>query len=285
MCCWDHVLYWLHAYIWSGKLGGICRGDEDHGTVVCTLWTGCHRSAADTPLSGRQEKKSMVEMKVLSSHEEWLKARTKIGGSDASAIFGMSPWKTNVNLWAEKVNNLPPVDISKKDCVRYGVAAEPLLRGLFALDYPELDVLYEENNIWFNDRYSWAHASLDGWLIERDTGSKGILEIKTTEIQSGSQRQKWGTPWKPNLPQNYYIQILHYLMVTEFDFVMLVGQLKSNLTDENGDPAMVKTTRHYRVNRSDDGVEEGIQRLAEEEYRFWKMIQERKEPPLILPEI
>lgn len=227
----------------------------------------------------------MVEMKVLSSREEWLKARTKIGGSDASAIFGMSPWKTNVNLWAEKVNNLPPVDISKKDCVRYGVAAEPLLRALFALDYPELDVLYEENNIWFNDRYPWAHASLDGWLIERDTGSKGILEIKTTEIQSGNQRQKWGTPWKPNLPQNYYIQILHYLMVTEFDFVMLVGQLKSNLTDENGDPALVKTTRHYRVNRSDDGVEEGIQRLAEEEYRFWKMIQERKEPPLILPEI
>lgn len=285
MCCWDYVLCWIRSGVWSGKLCGICGRYEDHGTVVCAPWTGICRSAADTPLSGRQEKKSMVEMKVLSSHEEWLKARTKIGGSDASAIFGMSPWKTNVNLWAEKVNNLPPVDISKKDCVRYGVAAEPLLRALFALDYPELDVLYEENNIWFNDRYPWAHASLDGWLIERDTGSKGILEIKTTEIQSGNQRQKWGTPWKPNLPQNYYIQILHYLMVTEFDFVMLVGQLKSNLTDENGDPALVKTTRHYRVNQSDDGVEEGIQRLAEEEYRFWKMIQERKEPPLILPEI
>lgn len=41
----------------------------------------------------------MVEMKVLGSHEEWLKARTKIGGSDASAIFGMSPYKTNVELF------------------------------------------------------------------------------------------------------------------------------------------------------------------------------------------
>lgn len=227
----------------------------------------------------------MVEMKVLSSHEEWLKARTKIGGSDASAIVGMNPYKSNVELWKEKAYGIEPVDISDKPYVKYGTEAEPLLRELFKLDYPEYQVCYEENNIWFNDKYPWAHASLDGWLIERDTGSKGILEIKTTEIQSGNQRQKWGTPWKPNLPQNYYIQILHYLMVTEFDFVMLVGQLKSNLTDENGDPALVKTTRHYRVNRSDDGVEEGIQRLAEEEYRFWKMIQERKEPPLILPEI
>lgn len=285
MCCWDYVLCWIRSGVWSGKLCGICGRNEDHGTVVCTPWTGICRSAADTPLSGRQEKKSMVEMKVLSSHEEWLKARTKIGGSDASAIVGMNPYKSNVELWKEKAYGIEPVDISDKPYVKYGTEAEPLLRELFKLDYPEYQVCYEENNIWFNDKYPWAHASLDGWLIERDTGSKGILEIKTTEIQSGNQRQKWGTPWKPNLPQNYYIQILHYLMVTEFDFVMLVGQLKSNLTDENGDPALVKTTRHYRVNRSDDGVEEGIQRLAEEEYRFWKMIQERKEPPLILPEI
>ena len=227
----------------------------------------------------------MVEMKVLGSHEEWLKARTKIGGSDASAIVGMNPWRDNVSLWREKVNNLPPVDISDKDCVRYGVAAEPLLRALFALDYPGFEVMYEENNIWFNDRYPWAHASLDGWLVEKDTGCKGILEIKTTEIQSASQKKKWGTPYDPSLPQNYYAQILHYLMVTEYDFVMLVGQLKTRLTDKNGDPVMVKTTMHYRVNRSDDGVEEGIQRLAEDESRFWGQVQANKEPPLILPEI
>lgn len=48
----------------------------------------------------------MVEMKVLGSHEEWLKARTKIGGSDASAIFGMSPYKTNVDLFKEKAYTL-----------------------------------------------------------------------------------------------------------------------------------------------------------------------------------
>ena len=34
MCCWNHVLYWLHAYIWSGKLCGICGRYEDRGYGV-----------------------------------------------------------------------------------------------------------------------------------------------------------------------------------------------------------------------------------------------------------
>lgn len=59
----------------------------------------------------------MVEMKVLGSHEEWLRARTKIGGSDASAIFGMSPYKTNVELFKEKAYGIEPEDISDKGCI------------------------------------------------------------------------------------------------------------------------------------------------------------------------
>lgn len=56
----------------------------------------------------------MVEMKVLGSHEEWLRARTKIGGSDASAIVGMNPYKTNVDLFKEKAYGIEPEDISDK---------------------------------------------------------------------------------------------------------------------------------------------------------------------------
>lgn len=273
MCCWDHVLYWLHAYIWSGKLGGICGRNEDHGTVVCAPWTGICRSAADTPLSGRQEKKSMVEMKVLSSHEEWLKARTKIGGSDASAIVGMNPYKSNVELWKEKAYGIEPVDISDKPYVKYGTEAEPLLRELFKLDYPEYQVCYEENNIWFNDKYPWAHASLDGWLIDQD-GRKGIWECKTTNILQSMQKEKWDH----RIPDNYYIQVLHYLMVTEFDFVILKAQLKS-VYGEN----VYLQTRHYPIERSE--VEEDIKYLIEEESKFWEHVQMKKAPALKLPEI
>lgn len=273
MCCWNHVLYWLHAYIWSGKLCGICGRYENRGTVVCTPWTGICRSAADTPLSGRQEKKSMVEMKVLSSHEEWLKARTKIGGSDASAIVGMNPYKTNVDLFKEKAYGIEPEDISDMPYVKYGTLAEGPLRELFKLDYPEYQVCYEENNIWFNDKYPWAHASLDGWLIDQD-GRKGIWECKTTNILQSMQKEKWDH----RIPDNYYIQVLHYLMVTEFDFVILKAQLKS-VYGEN----VYLQTRHYPIERSE--VEEDIKYLIEEESKFWEHVQMKKAPALKLPEI
>lgn len=215
----------------------------------------------------------MVEMKVLSSHEEWLKARTEIGGSDASAIVGMNPYKSNVELWKEKAYGIEPVDISDKPYVKYGTEAEPLLRELFKLDYPEYQVCYEENNIWFNDKYPWAHASLDGWLIDQD-GRKGIWECKTTNILQSMQKEKWDH----RIPDNYYIQVLHYLMVTEFDFVILKAQLKS-VYGEN----VYLQTRHYPIERSE--VEEDIKYLIEEESKFWEHVQMKKAPALKLPEI
>lgn len=273
MYCWDHVLCWIRSGVWSGKFCGICGRNEDLGTVVCTSWTGCHRSAADTPLSGRKDICVMVTMKVLKDREEWLKARTKIGGSDASAIVGMNPYKSNIELWNEKANHIEPEDISDKSYVKYGTLAEEPLRELFKIDYPQYKMCYEENNIWFNDRYPWAHASLDGWLIDED-GRKGIWECKTTNILRSIQKEKWNH----RIPDNYYIQILHYLMVTEFDFVILKAQLKSEF---DGDVYL--QTRHYKVERSE--VEDDIAYLIEEEHKFWGYVQEGKEPPAKLPEI
>ena len=106
----------------------------------------------------------MVTMQVLPNREDWLKHRTKIGGSDASAILGKNPYKTNVELWKDKAFHLMPEDISDKPYVKYGIQAEPHLRALFSLDFPEKKVFYEENNMWTNDKYPFAHASLDGWF-------------------------------------------------------------------------------------------------------------------------
>lgn len=39
-----------------------------------------------------------------------------------------------------------------------------------------------------NEKYQWAHASLDGELTDQD-GRKGILEIKTTNILQSMQRE------------------------------------------------------------------------------------------------
>ena len=74
-----------------------------------------------------------------------------------------------------------PEEISERDYVQYGTKAEEYLRGLFSLDFPQYQVLYEENNMFLNSDYPWMHASLDGELIDGE-GRHGVLEIKTTNI-------------------------------------------------------------------------------------------------------
>lgn len=217
----------------------------------------------------------MVEIKYLKDRDEWLQHRmSRIGGSDASCIVGMNPYRSNVELWQIKTGQLEPEDISDKPYVQYGTKAEMHLRELFQLDFPQYQVIYAENNMFLNDKYPFAHASLDGWMIEKETGRTGILEIKTTNILQSMQKEKWNH----RIPDNYYIQVLHYLMVTEFDFAILKAQLKSEFSGN-----IYIQTRHYTIERSD--VEEDIKFLAEAEQKFWRQVQERKKPALILPEI
>lgn len=216
----------------------------------------------------------MIEMKTLSGREEWLEARSHyIGGSDASAVIGLNPYKTNLELWEEKVGLVQPEDIGDKPYVKYGHDAEPMLRALFTIDFPEYEVSYEENNIWFNDAYPFAHASLDGWLTDQD-GRKGVLEIKTTNILQSMQKEKWDH----RIPDNYYVQVVHYLMVTGFDFAVLKAQLKF---DFGGD--ILLHTKHYKIERSE--VQEDIDYLAQKEADFWKCVKNNRKPALLLPEI
>ena len=215
----------------------------------------------------------MIEMKVLKSHQEWLNSRKRIGGSDAAAIVGMTPWNDNQRLWRIKTGREIQEDISEKPYVKYGTEAERYLRALFALDYPQYQVDYVENNIWFNDKYPFAHASLDGWLTDSD-GRKGIWECKTTEIQSSAQRQKWDD----GIPDYYYCQIVHYLMVTEFDFAVLKAQMKYQRGED-----CTTVCKTYHIERSE--VLDDIEYLMNKEKEFWAMVESDTEPNLLLPAI
>ncbi len=216
----------------------------------------------------------MVTVKSFSSAEEWLQARTLIGGSDASALVGLNPYKTNIDLWKEKTGREKAPDISNEPYVKFGHDAESHLRAMFALDFPQYEVGYVENNMFFNDKFPFAHASLDGWLREKDTGRVGVLEIKTTSILQSMQREKWND----RIPDNYYCQVLWYLMVTEFDFAVLKARLRSEWQD-----GIRITVRHYMIERSE--VLEDIKELEQAGWKMWKHIQEDREPNLILPAI
>ena len=102
----------------------------------------------------------------------------------------------------------------------------------------------------------------------------GVLEIKTTEILKSMQKEKW----KDKVPDNYYIQLIHNMMVTEFDFAILKAQLKYSYNND-----VFLHTRHYRIDRDD--VLEDIELLSSKESEFWEYIKSDTRPPLVLPQI
>ena len=175
-------------------------------------------------------------------------------------------------MWEEKTRRRETPDISDKPYVEYGSKAEEHLRELFKLDFPQYEVKHEEYSIIKHKKYDFLFASLDGTLIDRETGEMGILEIKTTNILQSMQKEKW----KDRIPDNYYCQVLHYLNVTGYSFAKLVAQLKFSED--------YKQTRVYTILRSE--AEDSIKLLEEKEIVFWNdyVLKDRK-PGLLLPEI
>lgn len=204
--------------------------------------------------------------------EHWLKGRMNgIGGSDASAVMGKNPYKSNIDLFEEKTGRTVPEDISDKPYVIYGKKAEEYIRELFELDYPEYEVEHHEFRILQSKKYPFMQASLDGELTDQN-GRKGILEIKTTNILRSTQYEKW----KKRIPDNYYTQVLHYLLVTGWQFVVLRAHLN---TDWGGERQTA--VRHYFIERSE--VEEDLAMLLREEKKFWGFVESDRMPPRTIP--
>ena len=211
------------------------------------------------------------------NREEWLQERKKgLGASDAGTIIGVNKWKTNVDLWREKVGLREPEDISHKSYVQYGHDAEPHLRALFALDHPELRVTYESPyKMIFSDELPFIFATPDGELEELSTGRKGGLEIKTTEIMNPRQ---WAE-WKGRIPDQYFAQVCHQFLATGWDFIFLLAQIK--WTNREGEK--MKMTKEYPIERRD--VLDSIEYLKPMEIKFWHNVTTNKEPGHILPAI
>lgn len=211
----------------------------------------------------------------IESRDEWLKARQKqgIGGSEAGCVLGMNKYQSNVELWELKTGKREAPDLSNNAAVQFGKFAEPLLRELFKQDYPEYAVDYHEFWMYVNDKFPFIFATLDGEITAPD-GSRGILEIKTTTIQNRSQ---WDD-WDDKIPDSYYVQILHQLAATGWDFAILKAYIRYHVDGE-----VRVTIRHYRIDKKD--VQEEINFLIQQEALFWDAVKNDRRPPLILPNI
>ena len=212
-------------------------------------------------------------VRKFQSRNDWLIGRTAgIGGSDASAVLGENPWKSNLDLWEQKAFGRSAGDISSNERVQYGNDCEDPLRRIYQAKRKNMEVNYQPDTILISNEHPEMLYSPDGLLKEIGTGRNGILEIKTGSILRTLDREKW----RDQIPMNYYIQVLHGLNVTGFDFIELIAELTYN---ENS-----SQVRIYHIEREE--VQEDLQMIQEEILEFWNAyVIPKREPPLKLPRL
>lgn len=138
------------------------------------------------------------------THEEWLAARRgSIGGSEAGAVVGMSPYATPFSVWADKTGRGKPVE--ENEAMRQGTDLEDYVARRWAEATGKKIKRYPY--IIKNDKYPFAHANIDRAV----PGERAGLECKTTSALN--IKQFHGVEF----PEKYYAQCVHYLAVTGWD--------------------------------------------------------------------
>ena len=138
------------------------------------------------------------------THDEWLALRrTGIGGSDAGAIMGVSPYKGAFSVWADKHGKLPPLE--DNEAMRQGRDLEDYVARRFA-EASGLRVRHEYSML-----RSVEHPCMLADIDRRIIGERAGLECKTSrDITMARYRNG-------EYPMEYYCQCLHYLAVTGWD--------------------------------------------------------------------
>lgn len=139
--------------------------------------------------------------------------REGIGGSDAAAVLGVSPWLSRLGLWELKRGlreGDPPTER-----MQWGTRLEPAII-----------MAYEERTGYrvarYNDRpqvhpnYPFMRGTPDGITPDR------LIEVKAI----GRLSDEWGEEGTADIPAHYYAQVQHYMALEDeelCDVVVLVG--------------------------------------------------------------
>lgn len=204
------------------------------------------------------------------NRKDWLKARHYgIGASDAAAILGLSPWRSNLQLWQDKTGAPKETDSVNNEAVSLGNRLEDPVRRIFIAKHPEMELKHYPYDILYQEETPWLRATLDGEITETETGRKGIYEGKTATC---IKRADWAK-WSGGIPENYLVQCIWQLKATGYEFVYLTAFLMNMERDRC-------EYREYILERSE--CLEDMEYVTEAGVEFWKCVEAGKMPPMIL---
>lgn len=141
--------------------------------------------------------------------------RSGLGGTDASAVLGLNPWRTPLQVWSEKRGEAPPVE--QTPAMRWGNVLEPVVAEEYALTTGRR--LWAPEQVYHHPAHDFLIATPDRLVL----GERRGLECKTA---NGFMTSEWGPSGTDQVPAHYLIQCLHYMAVTGYrvwDLAVLIG--------------------------------------------------------------
>lgn len=191
-----------------------------------------------------------IEVARPSDRAAWLAARRAgIGGSDVAAILGLSPWNTPLDVYLEKLGELPPTE--ETPAMHWGSTLEPVILDEFQRQTGQ----QVARNLPMTRHADHPHmiAHIDGM-----TADGAIVEAKTARSD-----HDWGEPGSADIPVYYQTQVAHYLAVTGARIAYV--------------PVLIGASdfRIYQVDRDDSFIAD----LIDAERSFWHEHVVARVPP------
>lgn len=194
------------------------------------------------------------------TRQEFLERRRGgIGASDAGVIAGVNPFKQPLQLYLEKIGELPdddmPEDVAEAqgDPRYWGTVLEPIVADEYAKRRGVK--VRRENQQLVHPKHPWMRCNLDRRVLGGDV--KMAVEIKTARDGFG-----WGEDGSQDVPEYILLQAHHQMAVADLErndvCVLIAG----------------RDLRIYPIVR-DDTI---IDALIEREALFWDRVQARVPP-------
>lgn len=125
---------------------------------------------------------------------------TYIGGSDAGAVLGVSPYKTRLRLWQEKRQLVEPSDPTG-DYAEIGNVLEPWLATKYVEQIGCADL--QRSAAFRHPDYPFLVAHVDG------LASLGGSRVRLVDFKSSQSESRWGDG-ADHVPEDVLAQLQHY---------------------------------------------------------------------------
>jgi len=151
-------------------------------------------------------------MQAVQKSHDWLVEHYRtIGGSNAAAAIGKSPYLSRRKLWARMVaayHDGMPTITEPTPAMRAGVVYEPIARELLA-ERVGAEVCPPDDAAIYNDACPHAHTRPDGWL--RCADGRIPVEIKCVHPATMARLRRSG------VPEHWTIQCWHHCPIVVAD--------------------------------------------------------------------